>query len=256
MPYHDFWSLHTAPFGASDLGRRYYAAKPQREAFARIQYLVDNGHSVGLLIGNSGCGKSELLKQVATSRGFGDHAIDVALTSCGQRTTVETLEHLAVQLGIGSDVTGWRSIRERILAAARQHVRTVWLIDDASVDVAAAAASLVSQERWLTVVAAVQPERVLKVATALDVCPLRVDLTAFTLRDTMSFVRQRLSEAGGREDIFTDGALIRMHELSDGRIAVIVRIAELAMAAAAANQQAEINAGWIDAVQDEFVRAA
>ncbi|QEG38532.1 hypothetical protein [Roseimaritima ulvae] len=256
MSYHSFWSLRSAPFGAGELGQQFFAAKPQREAFARLHYMVENGHSTGLLIGPLGCGRSALLKQIASSRGFGDTAVDVALTACGQRNTDETLRSLATQLGASPVGELWRAISERVLASARQKVRTLWLIDDTTSEIVRLAAALVSESRWVTVIAVTPAEQAISLANHLGLCPLRIDLTPFSLADTMQFVRYRLSEAQASEPIFSDSALVRLHELGDGCVGVIEHLAELSMSAAAAHGVREIGAHLIEAVQEEFVRAA
>ncbi|WP_153557959.1 hypothetical protein [Roseimaritima sediminicola] len=256
MSYHSFWSLRSVPFGASELGQQFFAARPQREAFARLHYVVENGHAAGLLFGAMGSGRTVLLKQVASSRGFGDTAVEVALTGCGQRGSEPVLRSLATQLGASPAGDLWRAISERVLASARQKVRTLWLIDDATTEVARLAASLVSDCRWMTVIAATEPERARSVAAELGLCPLRIDLPPFALSDTMQFIRHRLNEAQAREPIFSDSALVRLHELGDGSVGVISHLAELAMSAAASHGVREIGAQLIEAVQEEFVRAA
>src|SRR6056297_1731374 len=167
MSYHSFWSRRSVPFGASELGQLYFAAKPQREAFARLHYLVGNGHPTGLLSGEAGCGRTALLKQIASSRGFGDIAVDVALTACGQQSKEESLQSLAMQIGASPIGSLWRSISERVLASARQKVRTLWLIDDASSEIARLGGSLVSENRWMTVIAVSPPEPSRFIATQL-----------------------------------------------------------------------------------------
>lgn len=256
MSYHAFWSLRTMPFGASPLGRQFYSAPPQREAFARLHYLVAHGHSVGLISGPGECGRSALLREVASSRGFGDIAIDVALTACAHQPAHETLAELAVQLGASPLGGLWQRIGERITASARQQVRTLWLIDDINDEVAQLAGALLSQNRWLTVLATARDQQVSGIAGKLGSCPLRIELAPFALRDTMAFVRHRLSEAGATRPIFTDSALVRLHELSDGHVGRIIRYAELAMTAAAAQGATEIAATWVDTAREEFVRAA
>ncbi|WP_145350596.1 AAA family ATPase [Roseimaritima multifibrata] len=256
MSYHAFWSLRRAPFGSGELGQSFHSAKPQKEAFARLHYLVENGHGTGVLIGELGSGRTTLLNQVASSRGFGDTAVDVALTTCAHRTTAESLQNLTMQLGVCNGEAPWRAIGDRILASARQQVRTLWLIDDATAEIAQLAGSLVSENRWLTVIASTHPENLPSLAVNLGQCPLRIDLPTFSLRDTMQFVRARIKDAGGTTQIFSDSALVRMHELGDGRIGIIAHLAELALSSGATHGLSEIQAEWIEAVQDEFVRAA
>ncbi len=62
---------------------------------------------------------------------------------------------------------------------------------------------------------------------------LRLDLDPFRLEDTMGFVRHAVAAAGARTQLFDDPALVRLHELSDGRVALAAMLADLALLASA-----------------------
>ena len=56
----DYWELQSAPFH-SPTGAGFFASASSDEAAARLQFLVENRHRLGVLIGESGCGKTVLL---------------------------------------------------------------------------------------------------------------------------------------------------------------------------------------------------
>lgn len=257
MSYHEYWSLRRAPFSSPDCVDAFFAGRPQREAIARLEYLIGSGQGSGLLISPTGCGRSTLLRRAATSSGFGDCAVDVALTHTSQHGSADALQSLAAQLGIREQATPlWRAVCDRVRAAGRQHVRTLWLIDDATTEVAEMAAALASESRAVTVVAVTQPRRAAALAVAFGACPLRLDLEPLELQDTVAYVNHALAVAGAPQAIFSDSAIVRLHELGEGRIAVIARLAELALLAGAAHQVGEIQAELVEAIQDELIRAA
>jgi type II secretory pathway predicted ATPase ExeA len=90
----------------------------------------------------------------------------------------------------------------------------------------------------------------------LDCCPLRIDLEPFQLDDTIGYVRYSLAAAGCTNDLFDDSALIRLHELSEGKIAFTAGIAQLALMAAATLRSKRVTAKCVESCQMELVKAA
>lgn len=257
MSHYAYWSLQKLPFGRPELADDFFAGRPQREALARLHYLICGGRSSGLLIAPAGAGRTTLLGRVAVSAGFGDCAVDMVRTGARHRSRDELLVQLAVRLGtnpLRGDL--FRQVSERIEASARQSVRTVWLLDDATPLAADLAGALADECSWFTAVIGCSPQDALELAAALGGCPLRIDLDAFDLSDTAAFVRHSLAQAGGREDIFRDTAMVRLHELAEGCVATISRLAELALLAGAAQQAREITAELVEAVQFEVIQQA
>lgn len=256
MSYQKYWSLSKLPFGRPESSDDFFAGRPQREAIARLDYLIRGGHNAGLLIATPGVGQTTLLRRVAESSGFGDCAVDIVRTTAKHRTRVELLQQLAIRLGSTRLISdGYRQVCDRITASGRQRVRTVWLIDGSTSIAADVAASLSAECPWLTTVVGCTPEKALKIAAAMGGCSLRIDLDAFELTDTMSYVRHQVSAAGGTSKIFSDAAVVRLHELSEGRVAIIARLAELALPVGAAQNDTQINADVIETVQYEVVSA-
>lgn len=257
MTYQKYWSLGKLPFGRPESADDFFAGRPQREALARFDYLVRGSQSSGLLIGSAGVGQTTLLRRVALSSGFGDCAVDIVYTGAKDRTRDELLRQLAVRLGTQRlAIDTYRQIAERIRAAGRQRVRTVWLIDDCTTAAAETASALSTDCPWFTVVAGCTPERALKVAAGLGGCSLRIDVEPFELSDSAAFVRHQLVAAGGEPDAFTDAALIRLHELSEGRVARLAKLAELCLPVGASHSVSQIHVDIVEAIQYEVVTAA
>lgn len=257
MSHYAYWSLQKLPFGRPELADEFFAGRPQREALARLNYLICGGRSSGLLIAPSGAGRTTLLNRVAVSAGFGDCAVDMVRTGARNRSTEELLVHLAMRLGasrLRGDV--YRQVSERVAASARQSVRTVWLLDDATPLAAETAGALSAESPWFTAVIGCSPHDALQLAAALGGCPLRIDLEAFDLSDTAAYVRHSVAQAGGREELFKDAAIVRLHELSEGRVATIARLGDLALLAGAGQNAQQVTPELVEAVQYEVMPAA
>lgn len=254
MSYQKYWSLSKLPFGRPESSDDFFSGRPQREAIARLDYLIRGGHSAGLLIAEPGVGQTTLLRRVAESAGFGDCAVDIVRTTAKHRSRDELLHQLAIKLGstrLFSDA--YRQVCDRITASGRQRVRTVWLIDGAT-SIAAELAGLLSSEcTWLTAIAGCTPEQAMRIAAVMGGCSLRIDLDPFDLSDTINYVRHQTRAAGCQAKIFSDGAVVRLYELSEGKVATVARLAELALPVGAAQNATQINADVIEAVQFEVV---
>lgn len=261
MSHYAYWSLQKLPFGRPELADDFFAGRPQREALARLNYLISGGRSSGLLITPSGAGRTTLLNRIAVSAGFGDTAVDMVRTGARNRSAEELLVHLALRLGVSQLGPGrlgdvYRQVSERIAASARQSVRTVWLLDDATPLAAETAGALAAETPWFTAVVGCSPHDALQLAAAVGGCPLRIDLEAFDLSDTAAYIRHSIAQAGGREALFKDAAIVRLHELSEGRVATIARLADLALLAGAGEQAHQVTPELVEAVQYEVMPAA
>lgn len=262
MSHYAYWSLQKLPFGRPELADEFFPGRPQREALARLNYLICGGRSSGLLIAPCGAGRTTLLNRIAVSAGFGDTAVDMVRTGGRNRSAEELLVHLAMRLGASRLGAGcsrgdvYRQVSERVGASARQSVRTVWLLDDATPLAAETAGALAAESPWFTAVIGCSPHDALQLAASLGGCPLRIDLEAFDLSDTAAYVRHSVAQAGGREELFKDAAIVRLHELSEGRVATIARLGDLALLAGAGQNAQQVTPELIEAVQYEVMPAA
>ncbi|XZE53322.1 AAA family ATPase [Planctomycetaceae bacterium SH139] len=257
MSYQKYWSLSKLPFGRPETADDFFSGRPQREAIARLDYLIRSGHSNGMVIAQSGVGRTSLLRRVASSAGFGDCAVEMVYTSAKDRDRNELLRQLAVKLGTQRlQTVGYRQVLERMSASGRSRVRTVWLIDDCTPAAATIASALTAECPWLTTILVCTSETALPIAANLGGCSLRVDIDPFELSDTVQFVRHQITAAGGSPAIYTDAAMVRLHELGQGLVAAIARLAELSLPVGAAQNATHIHVDVVEAVQHEIVYAA
>jgi type II secretory pathway predicted ATPase ExeA len=257
MNFLQHWSLNHSPFGPVASGDAFYAGLPQREAIARLDYLIRSETRSAVMLSERGCGATTLLSRVAGTSGLGNAAVDAVMTCGGVSSSAAAVARLAVTLGV--DPFGDRAaqrVSETITAAGRNQVRTLWLVDRCDVHTARAAAMLATTTRSLCTVMCTSAQLANDLQGALDCCPLRIDLDPFELEDTIGYIRYSLALAGTTNDVFADAALVRLHELSDGKIAFIAAIAQLALMAAASTGAPLVTADCVESVQHELVRAA
>ncbi len=63
--HHTHWGLDQPPFPSGTDPRLFFFFASQREALARLRFVVDNHRRLGLLLAETGLGKSLLLKMFA-----------------------------------------------------------------------------------------------------------------------------------------------------------------------------------------------
>lgn len=256
MHYLAYWSLTEPPFGEHS-SKRFFAGGAQREAIARLHCLIAGGISSGVLLSPSGCGATSLFRHVAASHGFGDCAVEMLLTNGDQPTR----ERVAVDLSGAARLRPCGGSRAEqldwaIAATSRQGIRTVWMIDGCNKQAAEFARSLLDRRHRLSVVMGTEPEDAGRLAITLGHCPLKIELPPWELSDTTAFVKHALITAGTQRQIYSDAAVVRLHEIGQGRVGIISSVAELAMIVGAAKHVDQISPELVEAVQEELVRAA
>lgn len=230
------------------------------EALARIEYLVAERRRLGVLLGDRGLGKSTVLVRAESQlarRGFQVARVDSIGLS--QR---ELLWQVTSQLGAaprGDDDLPrlWRRLSDRLAENRWQNLATVLLVDDAGQagpDLAQQLARLTRLEtdpaaRWTLILAAELEELERWPTTLLHTVDLRIDLYPWSENDTIDYVQHALVNAGCTAPIFTDEALVKLHELTLGIPRFIARLADFSLLAAAEAAVQEIDA---ETVTDAF----
>jgi type II secretory pathway predicted ATPase ExeA len=257
--YHAYWGLGVSPFRGSLDPRFFHQGPTQEEALARLHFLVEQSRTVGLLLGEPGSGKSQLLEIFSHELGHVNR--QVALVELVGASAHEFLWLLTARLGVETphDVRPfqlWRALVDHISANRYQQIATVLLLDDADeahpevIDQIARLAQLeASHESALTIVLTAQPQRLSRLGTRLlELAELRIDLEGWELDDTAGFVKNALNLSGRSTPIFSEAALRQLHELSSGIPRRVKQLADLALLAGAGQNLVQIESDIIDSV--------
>jgi general secretion pathway protein A len=257
------WGLERWPFCSTPGERQFYPTAGHNEALARIEYLVDGRRRLGALLGDSGVGKSLVLRVAAAQLARKGRAV-VLVDALGSSTR-EFLWQVACGLGTTPREEAdapwlWRQVTDRVAENRVRDIDTVLLVDDAG----QAGPDLVTQflrlarldvtpaARW-TIVLAAEPEQAVRWNDGLrNLFDLRIDVLPWTADDTIGYVQTALVEAGRLEPLFEDGALEALHELACGVPRQVTRLADYALLAGAAAAVETIDAGIIEAASEEI----
>ena len=244
------WGLEKSPFSrgtaAGTAGENsepvFFSGLPQQEALARLRFLVHNGRRLGLMLGESGWGKSLVLDLFAEE--CHRESWQVAQLNVLGLTVREFQWQLAVALQAGPRSTDdslrlTRRIEELLQQNLLQNETTVLLLDDADQAGADVLTQLVrlaqlpaSRVGNLTIVLASNPAQANRLGSRLtELVELRIDLEPWDAQDTTGYLQTALVAAGAERPIFDDFALDEIHRLTHGVPRQVNRLADYALVA-------------------------
>jgi general secretion pathway protein A len=261
--YQAHWGLQESPFRGNLDPNSFYPSPTHEESLARLNFLAEQNHRVGLLFGPAGSGKSllfEIFAQQLRRKGY-----SVAKLSLLDVEPGEFLSMLAYEWGLTVDrphstAALWRALTDRLIENRYQQLPTIVLLDD--VDQANAAVLQhvsrltrlePSPEMRLTIVLAGRNEGMAKLGESLlGLSELRIELEPWQQTDTQQYVKTLLSQAGREKPVFAQRAVDRLHELAHGIPRRVSQLADLALLAGAGQNLEQIDAGVVEEAYQEL----
>lgn len=261
--YASHWGLSQSPFGPALDPRFFFESAGHEEALARMHFLVEERHRLGLLLGPSGCGKSLLLEIFAQRiRHWGRPVAKLSLLGLDAVGLAAAIaDRLRVTVPPGAcQWRIWQSLERRLREHRYQKLETVLLVDDADLatpevltQVARLAKHDLTPEDRLTIILAGQTERIGRIGgTLLDLVELRIDIPAWEPSDTEAFLNRAMERAGGTVWVFAEEAIRRMHELGRGSPRRIRQLADLALLAGAGSNLDRVDAETVEAAGSQL----
>ena len=261
--YLNHWKLTKSPFGSTVDAALAYPSVALSEATARIDYLVNERRRLGVLLGERGLGKSVVLASAA--RALRQRGAVATIVDTVGISPQELIWRLANDWGGGPHPADemfhlWRQVEDQLLHHQMLGKPTVLLVDDmggASDEVMQqlvrlARLNLSPQARW-TLLLAAEPEQLNQFnESLLHLIDLRIDLFGWDKADCIGYVQDALVTAGRIDPVFTDEALDRLAELSNGSPRSLAKLADFSLLGGAAAEVERIDAGVIDSAFAEI----
>ena len=261
--FQDHWGLRESPFRGWPNPRYFFQSGGHEEALARLQFLRENRRRLGLMVGETGAGKTLLLRVFAASlRKTPDQASVLSLSGASPR---EFLWNVAGDWGLNpaiddSEFRLWRLCTDRLLQYSRQAKQTLLLLDDAhaaepaTLDLVLRLAELdAGRDTRLTILLAADADRAVRIGSRLlELSELRIDLEPFAAEETLAYLESSLARAGRRLTTFTREAAAKLHDLSAGNPRRINQLAELALLAGAGLGRQTIEPDVVESVSLEL----
>lgn len=254
------WGLQRWPFQHLGAAEFHTAGAVHEEALARLMFLVDERRRCGLLVGESGTGKSCLFRQVQSyseRQGRCCLAINAAGIGADDLAWQAECQLLADCDETTTPVQSWARIRQRFSQLAMVNQPVVILLDDfdrAESDAAMAAFRLMNLADQLNseITVLIAARRSLASRELMDLVELVVELNPWTGDETAHFVTEMLRTAGAQREIFSPSAMRSLQTVTRGNARDVVRMCDLSLLAAINDRRKQIDAALVQAVATEL----
>lgn len=269
--YQDYWKLRDKPFPYRVSGGSCTATSAQLAAILRLQYCIDNSAGCALLLGESGLGKTTLLKQLESDTPALRPFVHLAFPGL---ESSEQLRLLCSQLSDAPFAATGRpdELLQNVATSLRRWTASdhhpVICFDDAQhlpptvmTDVVLPLLNLrdVESDINLTLVLSGQPVLLSQLSRQPQLrerIAVTARLVGLSAEEVQSYVTGRMVACGGSESVFTDEALQQLHRVSQGNLRRLNRLCDMALLVGCADELRQIDAAHIDAVGTELMTAA
>jgi type II secretory pathway predicted ATPase ExeA len=254
--YWTHWGMTRHPFSVSSPVDGFFRHGSVAHAISQCEHLLAHPRSVGLLVGDSGVGKTRLLRylwstrsQLATNRNQ-IHYMDLEAAS-----PLDLLERLAItilpqhdltlDLGWADDPEGqqeWHGSRQsRLLAAiedalsqrAAAGIHSVFLLDHAGhaqTEALQTLAILLSRPKAWSLILSLEVRQVPALPKRIrEHCNRRIDLPEWNLQQTCQYFDSVLTQSGATTSILEPSVVHRIHEAGAGNPRLMVQMADYAL---------------------------
>ncbi len=226
------------------------------EALSRMLYLVERGHGCGLIWGETGAGKSRLLREI--QRQVRTPSTTVISLDLSGLSRADFTAGLLNQCGVGNSLTAamsaaWIVLEDWLCGRTALQNRVVWLFD--GLDAAAEAlepellrlARLVerTQTRSTMIITVPGPGLIDHRGSFADFV---AELSPWDHDDSRAFIEHFLKNAGGSTDMVAESAWSELLAAGQGNPRRLLRIMEVALAAGGALGTPQLSTELITAV--------
>jgi type II secretory pathway predicted ATPase ExeA len=265
LMYAQYWNLETNPFENDFNPAFFFPSRTHQAALLKLQYLIASNKGCGLLIGDTGAGKSFVTKMLA--RELDQRFAPFVHVHFPVMTAAELIGYLACQLGADNNIEshGFHVVLRSFENALRSHTAAnrhpVIVIDEAHLidehEVFQAIQLLLNfrDETPFTLLLCGHRgliSRISRVRELDERIAIKSILQPLNRNETAEYIQHRLATAGLKGEVFDAAALNEIHELSTGTPRKINRIADLALLMGFADSSTQLTSRDIDGVADEM----
>lgn len=269
--YQEYWQLSAKPFPYRMSVSEHYPISSQQSALLRLQYCAENSAGCALTLGESGLGKTTVLRLLESQ---GEHLRPFCHLGFPGLSPLEQLRLICGQLAEAPYIADGPAdvllldISNSLRRYTAQNMHPVICFDDAQLlsgdvlkDVVLPLLNIrdVDESVDCSVILSGQPVLMSQLSRHPQLRE-RIAVTArlggMTSSETSDYIESRLSACEAGAPIFTPDAIRRLHEASQGNPRRLNRLCDMALLVGCADQLKRIDEAQIDSVSTELLRAA
>jgi len=251
----DAWNFSGTPFEGTLSPATFCCGQPQEEVLARLEWLLAERQRFALVTGDEGMGKSHLATMaVRRLGGLGAEAVLLSLRGVPAGEWLELcLQRLPLDRASRDEpVSSWQKLENRLRENRLMERPTVLVIDDldqAPADALAGLARLVGSPEprfsWTLVVGTAACPADLPAGLRAQAA-LPIPLEPWHEADVARFLAESLTRVGGDPAVFSGAAVATLARFTGGQPRLVCQVAHFALAAAAGDGLAEVDAATIE----------
>lgn len=257
--YENFWGLREPPFENVPDPRFLYLSDKHEEALMRLLYAVKGRKGAAILTGEIGCGKT-LLSRVLL-RNLLDKRFEVILIANPFLPPVSFLKEILFQMGITNNfkqkVSILHAINNKLLENVKKERETILIIDEAHLiiddrhvmeEIRLLLNFQLDNRFLLTLILIGQPELkygISKMPQLEQRIAIKYHLKPLNRSETERYIHFRLKTAGLTRNIFTDKAVDKICEYSQGIPRKINNISDLSLLIAYSKKEKIVNSNIV-----------
>ena len=271
--YEQYWKLDRIPFANTGDQDFFFRSHTHQAGLLKLQYVIENQHGAGVLVGGVGAGKTYLVTQL--SQVMSESAGPFVHVVYPQMSAPEMLSFLAVELGaesadaepaqVGLDRT-LHAIERQLQEHFRQKRHPVIVVDEAHL--IEDQGLLQSLQLLLNYRARPDIEfslflvgersllaKLQRMPQFDDRIAVRMMLRSLNIQETRDYIAHRLKTAGAQTAIFSPEAIEQVFEIARGVHRRINRLCDMALLIGFADGISLISADEVEAVAQEVAMA-
>lgn len=256
MGYWTHWGMTRHPFSVSSPVDGFFRHGSVAQAILQCEHLLSHPRTVGLLVGESGVGKTRLLRYLWSTRSqLASNRNQIHYMDLEGASPLDLLERLALAILPQHDLTldlGWTedqhwhqqwhgSRQSRLLAAvedalsqrAAAGIHSVFLLDHAGhaqSDAMQTLAILLSRPKAWSLILTLEVGQVPTLPKRIrEHCNRRIDVPEWNLEQTCQYFDFVLSQSGASPDVLEPAVVHRIHEAGAGNPRRMVQMADYAL---------------------------
>jgi len=226
--YLEYWGYNKFPFENVPDPDFFYLSKSHEEALTRLIYAAEMRKGGAMLSGEIGCGKTTLSKVYVKE--LSQEKYDIGLIINPNLEPKEFLQEILYQFDINdvpdTKVKCLRVLNDKMLENMKMNKDTLLIVDEAQLLTESAFEEIrlllnfqLNNRFLMTIVLLGQPDLRSKVKSIEQLdqrIAIKYHLIPFSLDETFEYIIFRQRKAGKKENVFSNEAVEKIYEHSDG----------------------------------------